>query len=118
MAFLSADRNHQENRYAYRDGDPINNVEPLGLSWASFWASAKGWDGLIVGGAVKAGITGDRYGWKDALLDGLAGAASGLVGAALEPVGQAVGQSFAWGFIDMSWTGGAKKIGMVTLRAW
>lgn len=33
MAFIYMDRNHQENRYAYCEGDPINNFDPLGQLW-------------------------------------------------------------------------------------
>ncbi|KAI0009548.1 hypothetical protein F4779DRAFT_640391 [Xylariaceae sp. FL0662B] len=53
MAFISMDRNHQENRYAYCDGDPINNIDPLGQSWLSILGLVTG---AIVAGIVSFGV--------------------------------------------------------------
>lgn len=53
MGFISMDPNHQENRYAYCQGDPLNNLDPLGESWKSIL----GFIGLIVGTVVGAVFT-------------------------------------------------------------
>ncbi|XDG01822.1 hypothetical protein ABKA04_001437 [Annulohypoxylon sp. FPYF3050] len=53
MAFISMDHNRQENRYSYCEGDPMNNVDPLGQSWISVAALGVG---LAVGGLATAGF--------------------------------------------------------------
>lgn len=53
MSFISMDRTPQENRYAYCDGDPINNLDPLGQSWEAILALGVG---AVVGGIVTGGV--------------------------------------------------------------
>ncbi|KUM61270.1 hypothetical protein ACN42_g5855 [Penicillium freii] len=53
MSFISMDRTPHENRYAYCEGDPINNLDPLGQSWEAMLALAVG---AVVGGIVTGGV--------------------------------------------------------------
>ncbi|KAI0471225.1 hypothetical protein F4859DRAFT_522487 [Xylaria cf. heliscus] len=56
MGFISMDRNHQENRYAYCEGDPINNFDPLGESWEKILGVTALVVGAVIGVAVTAGV--------------------------------------------------------------
>lgn len=57
MAFISMDRNHQENRYAYCEGDPINNLDPLGQSWETIAGVGAIVVGAVVGAIATAGVS-------------------------------------------------------------
>lgn len=88
MSFLSMDRNHQENRYAYCDGDPINNVDPLGLFWKKLWGGIKSawnkvkkWVGIAVGTVVAVAVTAATAGLAAPLIGAVAaGVIGGVVG--------------------------------------
>lgn len=57
MAFISMDRNHQENRYAYCEGDPINNFDPLGQSWEMIAGVAAIGVGSVIGAIATFGVS-------------------------------------------------------------
>lgn len=83
MAFISMDRYRQENRYAYCEGDPINNIDPLGLSWWSWLATAVG---VVVAGIVTMGV-----GWAVGAALGFAGVSAATAATASAVIGGAVG---------------------------
>ncbi|KAI0974699.1 hypothetical protein F4678DRAFT_485723 [Xylaria arbuscula] len=57
MGFISMDSNHQENRYAYCEGDPLNHFDPLGQSWQSILGIIGSVVGSIVGGILTFGVS-------------------------------------------------------------
>lgn len=83
MAFISMDRYRQENRYAYCEGDPINNIDPLGLSWWSWLATAVG---VVVAGIVTMGV-----GWAVGAALGFAGVSAATAATASAVIGGAAG---------------------------
>lgn len=56
MSFISMDRNHQENRYAYCEGDPVNSYDPLGQSWEKVLGITAIVVGAVVGAIATAGV--------------------------------------------------------------
>ncbi|KAL2279700.1 hypothetical protein FJTKL_13242 [Diaporthe vaccinii] len=80
-AFISMDRNHQENRYAYCEGDRINNLDPLGQSWETITGVGAIVVGAVVGAIATAGVS--------LAVEASLGAAVGLFG--LSEVAAAIG---------------------------
>ncbi|KAI1641844.1 uncharacterized protein F4817DRAFT_29730 [Daldinia loculata] len=105
MGFISMDRNHQENRYAYCEGDPINNFDPLGQSWET----ALGVTALVVGAVIGAVVTAGVGLVVEASLGAAVGAfglsevaaatASSVIGVASAAIGGAVG-NVAGGYVS------------------
>ncbi|KAF3064957.1 tRNA3(Ser)-specific nuclease WapA [Daldinia childiae] len=105
MGFISMDRNHQENRYAYCEGDPINNFDPLGQSWET----ALGITALVVGAVIGAVVTAGVGLALEASLGAAVGAfglsevaaatASSVIGVASAAIGGAVG-NVAGGYVS------------------
>ncbi|KAI1109765.1 hypothetical protein F5Y14DRAFT_455704 [Nemania sp. NC0429] len=97
MGFISMDRNHQENRYAYCEGDPINNFDPLGESWEAVVGGTALVVGAVIGAVVTAGVglaieasLGAAVG-AIGLSEVAAATASSVIGVAAASIGGAVG---------------------------
>jgi RHS repeat-associated protein len=61
MRFISRDSNRLDNRYAFGNGDPVNNIDPSGhdaLEYAAFGVTA----GLVVGAIGVAAYVAITYG--------------------------------------------------------
>lgn len=95
MRFISRDSNRLDNRYAYGNGDPVNNIDPSGhdaLEYAAFGVSA----GLVVGAIGLAAYVAITYGAAVTAAVGGAGVvasigAGALVGAGALALGAGAG---------------------------
>ncbi|KAI3325688.1 hypothetical protein HD806DRAFT_552948 [Xylariaceae sp. AK1471] len=110
MGFISMDHNHQENRYAYCEGDPINNFDPLGQSWETVLGVTALVVGAVIGAVVTAGVglaveasLGAAVG-AFGLSEVAAATASSVIGVASAAIGGAVG-NVAGGFVNATISG-------------
>ncbi|KAI1751925.1 hypothetical protein F4782DRAFT_547169 [Xylaria castorea] len=105
MGFISMDPNHQENRYAYCEGDPLNNFDPLGESWKSILGIIAWVVGTVLGAVFTMGVTAIAEVALGAVVGAIgasevvAATAASVIGIASAAIGEAAGNIFG-GFIN------------------